>query len=88
MINWYRAAARKPGGLALRNDGRVEVPTLIVWGEEDSALGLETLEGTDRYVADLTIRRLPAVSHWVQQEAPEKVNAILAEWLPRADQRV
>ncbi len=88
MINWYRAAARKPGGLALRNDGRVEVPTLIVWGEEDSALGLETLDGTDRYVADLTIRRLPAVSHWVQQEAPEKVNAILAEWLPRADQRV
>jgi pimeloyl-ACP methyl ester carboxylesterase len=88
MINWYRAAARKPGGLALRNDGRVEVPTLIVWGEEDSALGLETLDGTDGYVADLTIRRLPAVSHWVQQEAPEKVNAILAEWLPRADQRV
>jgi hypothetical protein len=23
----------------------------------------------------------PGVSHWVQQEAPEKVNAILREWL-------
>lgn len=84
MINWYRAAARHREGLKLSNGGRVEVPTLIVWGEEDSALGLETLDGTDRYVADLTIRRLPGVSHWVQQEAPERVNAILGDWLPRA----
>ena len=83
MINWYRAAARNRKTLAT-GDGRVEVPTLIVWGEEDTALGLETLDGTDRYVPDLTIRRLPGVSHWVQQEAPEEVNAILEEWLPRA----
>lgn len=84
MVNWYRAAARHRDGMKLSNGGRVEVPTLIVWGEADSALGLETLDGTERYVPDLTIRRLPGVSHWVQQEAPEAVNAILSEWLPRA----
>lgn len=83
MINWYRAAARHREALDT-GDGTVDVPTLIVWGEEDSALGLETLDGTERYVRDLTIRRLPGVSHWVQQEAPEAVNAILEEWLPRA----
>ena len=54
---------------------------LIIWGEEDRALGLETLDGVDRYVTKLTIRRLPGVSHWVQQEASEAVNAILADWL-------
>jgi pimeloyl-ACP methyl ester carboxylesterase len=84
MINWYRAAARHRSEMRI-GDGKVDVPTLIVWGEQDKALGLETLDGTDRYVRDLTIRRLPGVSHWVQQEAPEKVNAILTEWLPRAD---
>jgi hypothetical protein len=26
-------------------------------------------------------QRLPNVSRWVQQEAPEAVNAILSEWL-------
>jgi pimeloyl-ACP methyl ester carboxylesterase len=83
MINWYRAAARHRGAMRLSNGGQVAAPTLIVWGEEDTALGLETLRGTERFVADLTIRRLPGVSHWVQQEAPEAVNAILAEWLPR-----
>jgi pimeloyl-ACP methyl ester carboxylesterase len=84
MINWYRAAARHRADMAI-GDGRVDVPTLQIWGEADTALGLETLEGTDRYVRDLTQRRLPGVSHWVQQEAPEAVNAILAEWLPRGD---
>lgn len=83
MINWYRAAMRYRKSALDLGDGKVDVPTLVVWGEQDSALGLETLDGTDRYVADLTIQRLPGVSHWVQQEAPEKVNAILKEWLPR-----
>jgi pimeloyl-ACP methyl ester carboxylesterase len=80
MINWYRAALR----LKSKLQGPwpvIEVPTLIVWGEEDAALGVELLDGTDAYVRDLTIRRLPGVSHWVQQEAPEQVNAILSEWL-------
>ena len=83
MVNWYRAAVRHRAAMDAGHGGRVDVPTLIVWGEADTALGLETLDGSDRFVADLTVRRLPGVSHWVQQEAPEAVNAILAEWLPR-----
>jgi pimeloyl-ACP methyl ester carboxylesterase len=84
MINYYRAAVR--ARLPERPWPVIQTPTLIVWGEEDAALGLETLEGTEGYVRDLTVRRLPGVSHWVQQEAPEAVNLILAEWLttPRA----
>lgn len=85
MINWYRAAFRLGG--KLRGPWAViETPTLIVWGEEDAALGIELLNGTEAYVRDLTIQRLPKVSHWVQQEAPVKVNAILKDWLaaPRA----
>ena len=85
MLNWYRAAFRLQGKLA-GPWPMIETPTLIVWGEEDAALGVELLDGTDAYVRDLTIKRLPGVSHWVQQEAPEAVNAILREWLktPRA----
>ena len=53
----------------------------MLWGEEDTALGIETTYGTEQYVADLTLRYLPGVSHWVQQEAPETVNAMLEAWL-------
>jgi pimeloyl-ACP methyl ester carboxylesterase len=53
----------------------------MVWGEEDTALGKATTVGTDQYVRDLTLRYLPGVSHWVQQEAPERVNAMIEAWI-------
>lgn len=82
MINWYRAAARH---LDFMREPwpSIEIPTLVIWGEADAALGVETLEGTDAFVTDLQIKRLPGVSHWVQQEAPEAVNALMADWLRR-----
>ena len=79
MLAWYRAAAR--GGIARQEAigfPKIDIPTLMIWGEQDVALEKATTYGTDRYVADLTLRYLPGVSHWVQQEAPETVNAILA----------
>ncbi len=33
------------------------------------------------WVKDLTVRFLPGVGHWVQQEAPETVNEMLGAWL-------
>ena len=82
MINYYRAAVR---GGAARQEGlglpTIETPTLMIWGEQDAALGKETTYGTDAFVPHLTLRYLPGVSHWVQQEAPETVNAMLEAWL-------
>ncbi len=59
----------------------IQTPTLLIWGLEDVALSKETTDGTDEYVTDLTMRFLPDVSHWVQQEAPETVSAMLLAWL-------
>ncbi|MBW2275003.1 MAG: alpha/beta hydrolase [Deltaproteobacteria bacterium] len=80
MLNWYRAARFIHESVEYP---LVEVPTLMIWGEEDTALGKELSYGTDELVRDFTVRYLPDVSHWVQQEAPEQVNAILEEWLTR-----
>jgi pimeloyl-ACP methyl ester carboxylesterase len=81
MINYYRAALRAGGKTMNPQPGTVDVPTLMIWGEEDPALGKATTVGTDKYVKDLTLRYLPGVSHWVQQEVPEKVNAMIEAWL-------
>jgi pimeloyl-ACP methyl ester carboxylesterase len=81
MVNYYRAAVRAGERAMNPEPGTVDVPTLMIWGEEDTALGKETTFGTDKYVKDLTLRYLPGVSHWVQQEAPETVNAMIEAWL-------
>lgn len=83
MINWYRALFR--GGTLQRfrsgNVPMIDIPTLFLWGEADSALNLRTTRGTEKYVSNLTFRVFPGVSHWIQQEAPEAVNAMLELWL-------
>ncbi len=96
LLDLYRASAAKPGAIramvayyraALRNPStrphakKIETPTLLIWGEEDTALGKELAEGTRAMVRDLTLEFIPRCSHWVQQEQPEKVNAILEKWL-------
>jgi epoxide hydrolase 4 len=80
MLNWYRAI-RLRNSRTLNLAQMIEVPTLVVWGERDVALDPICLNGTDRYVRDLTVKRLPGVSHWVQQDAPEMVNELLQDFL-------
>ena len=81
MVNYYRANASQMSRWGSGKVARIETPTLMIWGEEDAALGIELTEGYGPYVADFTLNRLPGVSHWVQQEAPEAVNARLEAWL-------
>lgn len=77
MINYYRANAR---GMARAGASQIATPTLMIWGENDVALSLALTEGNEAFVSDFTLKTLPGASHWVQQDAPEAVNAAIAEW--------
>ena len=83
MINYYRALVRGGGGNRQRKLGypKIETPTLMLWGEDDMALTKETTYGTKEVVTDFTIRYLPRISHWVQQDAPTEVNAMMRAFL-------
>ena len=83
MVNYYRALFRGGG---MRRQMRlgipvIEIPTLMLWGVQDLALTIQTTYGTERWVRDLTLRYLPEASHFVQQDEPERVNAMLEAWL-------
>lgn len=83
MIDYYRALVRGGGARRQRALGLpvIETPTLMIWGVQDVALTIETTHGTDRWVRDLTLHTLPDASHWVQQDDPDTVNALLEDWL-------
>ena len=82
MLNYYRANFGTMMATKRRSPPIV-VPVLMVWGEHDTALGIELTEGYGGLVDDFTLVRLPDASHWVQQDAPDAVNAALAAWLGR-----
>ena len=79
MLNYYRNPLQI--GLVDRQWGILKTPTLLIWGENDTALGKELTYGTEEYVEDLTIRYIPNCSHWVQQEKPQLVNQYIREFL-------
>ncbi|MBF2046093.1 MAG: alpha/beta fold hydrolase [Elainella sp. C42_A2020_010] len=80
MLNYYRANFWQPE-LTSQNWGMLTTPTLLIWGEDDVALGKELTYGTEAYVADLTVRYIPQCGHWVQQEKPDLVNQYMREFL-------
>ena len=59
----------------------VKVPTLVIWGEEDQALLSGNLKGLEKYVDDLTVKRIPGATHWVSHEQPQRVNALIRDFL-------
>jgi epoxide hydrolase 4 len=79
MLNYYRNLFQQ--GLTQTEWGVLTTPTLMIWGESDTALGKELTYGTEAYVQNLRIRYIPNCSHWVQQEQPEQVNQYIHEFL-------
>lgn len=61
----------------------VKVPTLVIWGEKDTALTTHNLEGLHEFVPDLTVKRIPQGSHWVIHEKPAEVNGYIREFIGR-----
>jgi pimeloyl-ACP methyl ester carboxylesterase len=59
----------------------IRVPTLVIWGEKDTALLTGNLVGLEPHVADLTIKRIPDGSHWVVHERPDLINSYIREFI-------
>ncbi|HEX5733666.1 MAG TPA: alpha/beta hydrolase [Blastocatellia bacterium] len=88
-LNYYRAARIGPpaagseakGDMASMPSLEVKVPTLVIWGEKDTALLTGNLVGLDKYVPNLTIKRIPEGTHWVIHEKPALVNSYIREFI-------
>jgi pimeloyl-ACP methyl ester carboxylesterase len=52
----------------------IETPTLLIWAEDDVALGKPLTYGLEKWVPNLTMHYVPHCGHWVQNEAPDEVN--------------
>ena len=61
---------------------KIAAPTLVVWGENDVALGRELTLGMEPlFTGPFAIKYIPLCGHWVQQEQPDVVNGHLLDFL-------
>ena len=81
-LNFYRASplypptADDPGAKKFQfkpEDFMVRVPTLVLWGDRDTALLPGCVEGLSQCVPDLKLVRVPDASHWIVHEKLDMV---------------
>jgi len=60
---------------------RINIATLILWGEQDQAFVNENLDNINQYVPNCTIKRFSNTSHWLQHERPDEVNIAIASFI-------
>lgn len=80
-LSWYRAMS----GEDLRGMGPVHTPTCYVWSTADSALGRVAAEATGSHVeAPYRFEVFHGVSHWVPEEAADRLAAVVLDHLAAA----
>jgi pimeloyl-ACP methyl ester carboxylesterase len=77
MLNWYRAL---PLGDAT-SSRRVAAPTLVLWGDRDSALDAALADSSVEWCDSGQSIHFPECTHWLQHEEPARVNALLIDFL-------
>nr|XP_009861776.1 epoxide hydrolase 1 [Ciona intestinalis] len=81
-LNYYRAINPIYRGFGLKAKTRKVVhPVLLIWGDQDAALGKELAELAKGGATDITVAMIPGASHWVNQDEPEKVHEQMEKFL-------
>ena len=79
-LNYYRANLGAGGGAwaALTRELKITTPTILLWGDQDPALGRRAVEATAEHVqGPFRLEVLRGAGHWLQFERPDEVNRLL-----------
>lgn len=79
-FHWYVAA--EPARKELMRDGApslppIEVPTRILWGEEDPIVKTEWADRLDEYFSDYEFETAAGAGHFVHYEQPDRANTAI-----------
>jgi soluble epoxide hydrolase/lipid-phosphate phosphatase len=82
-LNWYRAL-HEDWREGLGQDFVVDKPALMISAADDFFLPPDFTEGMDQLLPQLEKHVIADAGHWLQQEHPAEVNALLIPWLERS----
>jgi epoxide hydrolase A/B len=85
-LNWYRNIDRNWELTAPWQDARIHQPSLFIAGANDSVItgliGAKRINELERVLANLKQKFIvDGAGHWIQQERPDEVNAVLIAFL-------
>ena len=91
--NYYRASPLRPprpddaAAAAIElpdNMLRIDLPTLVLWAMNDTALLPQLVQGLEHWVPRLRLERIAGATHWLVHEQPERVVQQLRQFVADA----
>ncbi len=79
-LEYYRNFNRNWEITADHAGRKVTTPALMILAEKDPVARPEMANGIEKYVPNVTVRRIDC-GHWTQQEAPEETTRVMLEFL-------
>ncbi|QJD97771.1 alpha/beta hydrolase [Mucilaginibacter robiniae] len=77
MLNWYRAFKYIP----TQNYGKINVPTLIIWGKKDIYLSAEMAQQSVNWCTNGKMVMLDDATHWLHHEKTAEVNKLILDFV-------
>ena len=59
---------------------RIDVPTLVLWGDTDRYLEPWLADAASRFVPHATVRHFANASHWVMVDRPDEITRAIIEY--------
>ncbi|MEM7514425.1 MAG: alpha/beta hydrolase, partial [Bacteroidota bacterium] len=92
MFNWYKSSPivvpylgqplpEAPLYGATRENFRVSVPHLLIWGMNDTALLPDVKKSIHEFCDDLTVKEVPDADHWILHTHAEVVAGYMREFM-------
>jgi pimeloyl-ACP methyl ester carboxylesterase len=81
-LNWYRAL-HKDWEEGLGHDFVIDKPALMISAADDWFFPRGATDGMEELLPQVEKHVIPDAGHWLQQEHPDAVNALLLDWLER-----
>lgn len=83
-LNYYRALRESVKEEKSEAKKKIGAPTLLIWGEKDTALGKELTYGMESlFTGPFSIQYIENCSHWVPEEQPELVNRLVDQFVQK-----
>jgi pimeloyl-ACP methyl ester carboxylesterase len=76
-LSYYRAAFRWP----IKCPRKIEVPTLVLWGDRDPALSPRLLDDLPERISQVDVHHVEGAGHFVHWDEPERVLSELLQFL-------
>src|SRR4030095_4659943 len=80
-VNYYRAAVRANPLAQAQTLGRVDIPTLVIWRDQDRYLGRELAEPDHAWVPEVRVERIPLGLLRGEQGSPGSIRGLYISYV-------